>query len=77
MTSKLQAALRQKYPSPQAALRALGLDPSIINGPRLACDRDFHDFRPLVRAFRAKAVADAARASLANRWPTAAHIKVW
>ncbi len=46
MSSKLQAALRAKYNSPQAALRALGLDASLIEPPRLACD-EANGFRQL------------------------------
>ena len=55
MASKLQTALREKYPSPQAALRALGLDPSLIAGPRLASDEvEVKRFKPLLRALRTR-----------------------
>jgi hypothetical protein len=55
MTSKLQTALREKYSTPQAALRALGLDPAIIEGPRLACDEvKTNRFKQLLRALRAR-----------------------
>ena len=68
MSSKLQAALRAKYNSPQAALRALGLDPAILDGPRLACDEaEKANFKQLLLSLRAKRFGTAA--TPADRWP--------
>lgn len=80
MASKLQTALRAKYPTPQAALRAMGLDPAILEGPRLACDEaETKRFKPLLRALRADArgtAADAPGQSFEERFPDAARIKI-
>jgi hypothetical protein len=80
MSNKLLEALRKKYASPQAALRALGLDAALIEGPRLACDASDAPVRFLARALRsasgrAKLATDAKGSSYADRWPDAARIK--
>jgi hypothetical protein len=45
--SKLKEALRLKFKSPQEAIRALGLSPSLIEPAKLACDEDIDAFKRL------------------------------
>jgi hypothetical protein len=52
--SKLVDELRKKYRSPRDALKALGLDESLIEGPRLANDAGRKDVnRTMVEALAA------------------------
>lgn len=48
----LATELRKKFATPQAAMRALGLSPSLIE-PRLACDEDSGRLKHLMLALRA------------------------
>ena len=78
--SKLIDALRKQYATPQAALRALGLPPNLLDGPRLACDSRDEVLGRLVSALRAdsgraKLAADSGDHSYATRWPDAARIR--
>lgn len=74
--SALTKALRKKYATPQAALRALGLDASLIE-PRLARDEAIQAFRPLVSALigtfrdKSRSADDTAR-----RWPELTRIQI-
>ena len=78
--TKLQEALRKKYGSPQAAIRALGLSVDLIEGPRMACDEAQTGLRQMLVALRTKTkkpklAADAQTTSYNQRWPEAARIK--
>ena len=76
--SPLLDALRRKYATPAAAMRALGLSASLIDGPRLAADENKDDFEQLFRALRAKPkVAAAQRGDFDSRFPDAAKIRTW
>ena len=50
--SQLLTELRRKYKSPQAALRALGLSPGLIEGPRLASDEHKDPFKVFFRSLK-------------------------
>jgi len=71
--SKLIDAMRAKYKSPQQALKALGLDTSLIE-PRLACDEEINGLRQLFFSLRAKRLDTPA--PYADRWPEWDRIKI-
>ena len=79
--SKLGEALRQRFSTPQACLRALGLPPDILDGPRLASDEEEVNLKPLLIALKADTrgttvAADESGDSYAERWPHASRITV-
>jgi hypothetical protein len=89
--SKLTDALRKRYASPEAALRALGLSPDLINPPRMAqdslfaCDEDLQAFKrywgDYARNWKpsnvaATVAADERPSDYSTRWPAASRIKV-
>jgi hypothetical protein len=71
--SKLIDAMRAKYKSPQQALKALGLDASLIE-PRLACDEEINGFRQLLLSLRAHSSGTVT--PYADRWPEWDRIKI-